>query len=103
MIELFLNRRVSVLRLTKIRGDREIWKTIHRDVPFHIQPFDEAFREDLDGTKGKDFVGACKLLDIKECDKIKEGEDTYSVVGVNENDFLGQRFMDLKIKLLEKC
>jgi len=101
MISLFLTKTIDIYRLTDESGDIEEYTLHLSDVPFHIQPLDDSFGEDLSGTRGKDFMGACKLIDIQEYDKIVEGDSEYIVVGLSKMDFQGEKHYQLRIKLQE--
>lgn len=101
MISTFLTKRVNIYRLTEESGDMEEFEIHLESVPFHIQPLDDSFGEDLTGTRGKDFMGACRLIDIQEYDKIVEGTDEYIVVGISKMDFQGEKHYQLRIKLQE--
>lgn len=101
MISTFLTKRVNIYRLTEESGDMEEFEIHLENVPFHIQPLDDSFGEDLTGTRGKDFMGACRLIDIQEYDKIVEGTDEYIVVGISKMDFQGEKHYQLRIKLQE--
>ena len=101
MISLFLTKRVNIYRLTDESGDMEEYTLHLSSVPFHIQPLDDSFGEDLTGTRGKDFMGACRLIDIQEYDKIVDGDDQYIVVGLSKMNFQGERHYQLRIKLQE--
>lgn len=101
-IDIFLTKSVDIYRLSDESGDMEDYQLHLSSVPFHIQPLDDSFGEDLSGAKGKDFMGACNLIDIQEYDKIVEGENEYIVVGVEQYDFMNKKHIELRIKLLEQ-
>ena len=101
MIEMFLTKKVDIYRLSDESGDMEKYESIYTDVPFHIQPLDDSFGEDLYGARGKDFMAATKLQDIQEYDKIVEGNNEYIVVGISKMDFMGEKHLQLRIKLQE--
>jgi len=67
----------------------------------NIQPLDDSYGEDFAGSYGKDFLMFCDEYDIKEKDKIIEGDHKYIVVGVESYSFLGYSHMELRIKLTE--
>ena len=102
MIEIFLTKKVDIYRLSEESGDMEEYTKIYSNIPFHIQPLDDSFGEDLSGTRGKDFMAATKLLDVQEYDKIVEGDNEYIVAGVSKMDFMGEKHLQLRIKLQEK-
>ncbi len=66
-----------------------------------IQPLDDSYNEDLEGSYGKDFVMFCAVVDIKQGDKIVNDSVEYIVVGVESYDWQGFSHMELRIRLTE--
>lgn len=100
-IEYNYDHTVNVLRLVE---DEEIaaqegYASHLSGVPCHIQPLDESYSEDLEGSAGKEWLMFCDSMDIQEHDKIVDGATTYRVVGVENFSFLGEtRHMELRLR-----
>lgn len=102
-IETNYNKTVTVERLVpsdESGNDTESYEIYLTGVPCHIQPLDESFTEDVDGSFGKDSLMFCSVLDILENDKIVDGTVKYKVVGIKSFNFLDEnRHMELRIRL----
>ena len=84
MIENRYNKVVSTQRMADITGtQKEQYVTYLASVNCLIQPFQQSFGEDIDGSVGKDYTMFCEEVDIKEGDKVIDGSNTYKVAGVN--------------------
>jgi len=79
--------------------DTEEYRLYLENIPCQIQPLEDSFGEDISGSYGKDFLMFCGVCDIKEKDKIIDGELEYIVNGVEEYNFLGKSHMELRIRL----
>lgn len=101
-ISQFFDNEVDVYRLADVADtDNEAW-VAHLDgasaVRCQIQPLDDSYDEDLEGSYGKDFVMFCAVVDIKQGDKIVDGAVEYMVVGVESYDWQGFSHMELRIR-----
>lgn len=84
MIEDRYNKTVSTQRLTDIASTKkEQYATYLTGVKCLIQPYMASYGEDLDGSTGKDYNMFCEVVDIKEGDKVIDGSDQYTVVGIS--------------------
>ena len=94
---------VDVMRLEAVSGtDNEAFGATHLiGVSCQIQPLDDSYGEDLEGSYGKNFVMFCSAVDIKQGDKIVDGSTEYLVVGVESYDWQGFSHMELTIRLTE--
>jgi hypothetical protein len=99
-IGFFFDKRIWVYRLSSEASDMEGYELLYSNVPFHIQPLDDTYGQNLDGVKGKDFIGACANMDIKEHDKIRHNEEWYLVEGIDNYELKGSTHMELRIRLL---
>lgn len=94
------DKEIDVLRLGDDSGNTESYGIHLSNVPCTIQPLDESYSEDVDGSMGKDSIMFCEVCDIKESDRIEDGTDTYRVVGLETFHFLGEdQHMELRIRL----
>jgi hypothetical protein len=83
MISDYYNKTVSTKRLADITAtDKEDYQTYIATLSCLIQPLSETFQEDLEGSTGKDYVMFCGVADILEGDRVIDGTDEYSVVGL---------------------
>jgi hypothetical protein len=99
MEELF-DKTVDVWRLNDESPDVEEYQLHLSDITCNIQPLEDSYGEDLQGSYGKDFVMFCLDHDIQEKDKIIDGLLEYLVVGVERYDFLGYEHMEMRIRLV---
>jgi hypothetical protein len=83
------NKIVKTQRLYDESGIGEGYMDYLTGVRCHIQPSDDSFSEDLDGSFGKNFLMFCRVQDILEGDKIIDGTDEYKVVGEDSYHFNG--------------
>lgn len=99
-IERNYNRCVSVKRLTATAGtENEQYDTHIEKLACHIQPLEDAYGEDLQGSFGKDWLMFCKVSDILENDLVVDGSVEYRVVAVESFAFLGRnRHMEVRIR-----
>lgn len=100
MIHLQYDKFIDVKRMVADEsGIGEEYETFLSALPCHIQPLDENFGEDLDGSFGKNFLLFCDIADILEGDRVINGSDVYRVVGVASYKFLNEeRHMELTIR-----
>jgi hypothetical protein len=100
MIENRYNKIVSTQRMSDITGtQKEQYVTYLTLINCLIQPFQQSFGEDIDGSVGKDYTMFCEVVDIKEGDKVVDGSNTYKVVGVNHyQDSLSNDHMEVIIR-----
>jgi hypothetical protein len=91
---------VSTERFTGVDAtNKEQYAANLVSVECHIQPIDDAYSEDADGSFGKDFLMFCDVADIDESDRVIDGTDEYRVVGVKSHAFLGEnRHMEIRIR-----
>ena len=93
------DKTMTVLRMSDESGDTEGYAPHLELVPCHLQPLDESFGQDLDGSFGKDSLIFCDAQDILEDDRIEIEEVGYRVVGVESFKFLGKpRHMELRVR-----
>lgn len=101
-INQFFDNEVDVYRLDDVDTDNQAW-VIHltgtQTVSCQIQPLDDSYGEDLEGSYGKDFVMFCSVVDIKQGDKIVDGSTEYIVQGVESYNWQGFSHMELRIRL----
>lgn len=102
-ISQFFDNEVDVYRLTDTADtDNEAW-VAHLDgtsaVSCQIQPLEDAYSEDLEGSYGKDFLMFCAVVDILVGDKIVDGSAEYIVKGVESYSWQGFSHMELRIRL----
>lgn len=97
------NKIVDTQRVVDDSGNTEVYENHIEDLPCHIQPFDDAFSQDIDGNFGKDWLMFCDVVDILEGDRIVDGAIEYKVVSVESFEFLGApRHMELRIRRSNK-
>lgn len=97
-IEDHYDKTVNIERLSEESGISE-YEPHLTGVKAHIQPLDEAYSEDLDGSFGKDSMMFCDTADILEGDRVIDGSNEYRVVGIKKYKFLGeQRHMEVRIR-----
>jgi len=93
------NKMVDTQRVVDDSGNTEVYDDHITDLPCHIQPFDDAYSQDIDGNFGKEWLMFCDVCDILEGDRIVDGAIEYKVVSVESFEFLGQpRHMELRIR-----
>lgn len=99
-IEQNYNKSATVQRLDDDEsGIGEEYANYLVNIACHIQPLDDSFGIDVDGSFGKSFLMFCGVNDILEGDKIIVGSDSYKVVGVDSYEYLGEkRHMELIIR-----
>lgn len=99
----FLDKTVDVKRLEDTSDTDSQAFQAHLDgtsaVICNIQPLEDSYGEDLEGSYGKDFVMFCKVVDIKQGDKIVDNSVEYIVQGVESYSFQGLSHMELRIRL----
>ena len=100
MIEDRYNKTVSTKRLSDIATTKkEQYATYLNGVKCLIQPFQQSFNEDIDGSTGKDYNMYCEVVDIKQGDEVVDGSDTYKVTGVSTfEDSVGSHHMEVIIR-----
>ncbi len=101
---IFFDKTVDVERLEATVGeaDTQSWGTHTLSIKCSIQPFDDAFGEDLDGSYGKDFLMFSDNrvdIDIIQGDKIIDGSAEYIVMGKEAYDFEGFKHNEFRIRL----
>jgi len=101
-ISQFFDNEVDIKRLADVAAtDNEEWDDHLSEVACQIQPLEDAYGEDLEGSYSKDFVMFCAVIDVKQGDKIVDGEVEYLVAGVESYDFQGFSHMELRIRLTQ--
>lgn len=100
MIEDRYNKTVSTKRMTGITATKkEKYATYLTGIDCLIQPYSQAFSEDIDGSTGKDYTMFCEIADIKEGDEIVDTSKTYKVIGVNTfEDSIGSHHIEAVIR-----
>jgi len=100
-IEINFNKTVLVQRLVEIAGtDTEEYDTHIAELACHIQPLDDQWGEDEVGSMGKDHLMFCDQADIKENDRIVDGDRHFRVTGIEDfENFLGQaKHLEIRIR-----
>jgi hypothetical protein len=82
------NRTVVVKRLSDDSGNTEIYDTHIASLPCLIQPLDDSYNQDVEGSFGKDSLLMCGVVDILEGDRVIDGSNSYRVVAVELMEFL---------------
>lgn len=101
-INQFFDNEVDIKRLEDTTDtDNEAFQAHLSDVSCQIQPLEDAYGEDLEGSYGKDFTMFCAVIDVKQGDKIVDNSTEYLVVGVESYDWQGFSHMELRIRLTE--
>ena len=100
-INQFFDNEVTIKRLEDTEGteDNESWGDHLTEVACQIQPLDDSYGEDLEGSYGKDFVMFCSVIDVKQGDKIIDNSTEYIVQGVESYSWQGFSHMELRIRL----
>lgn len=102
-ISQFLDKTVEVKRLEDTADtDNEAFQDhlVGDDaVVCMIQPLDDSYGEDLEGSYGKDFVMFCPVVDIKQGDKIVDNSTEYIVQGMESYSWQGFSHLELRIRL----
>jgi hypothetical protein len=99
-IESQFNKSVVVKRLTDDSGNTEIYDTHIVSLPCHIQPYDDSFNQDVDGSFGKDSLMFCSVVDLQEGDVVVYASNNYRVVSVESMEFLNQpQHIEARIRL----
>lgn len=100
-ISQFFDNEIDIHRLGDTTGeaDTESWASHLTDVSCQIQPLDDSYAEDLEGSYGKDFLMFCSDIDVKQGDKIIDGSVEYIVQGVESYSFQSFSHMELRIRL----
>ena len=102
MIEDLFNTTVKVQRLAPVEDtDREEYADHIIGLGCHIQPLDDSYSQDMEGSFGKDKLLFCDVVDILEGDRIIDTETSieYKVVGVESFNFLDMpRHMEVRIR-----
>lgn len=104
-IESNYNKNVTIKRLVDESGNDNVEEYVEHleDVPCHIQPLDDSYGQDIEGSFGKEWLMFCDVQDILEGDRVIDGEIEYRVVSVESYDFLGvPRHMELRIRRANK-
>jgi hypothetical protein len=96
----YFDKTISTKRLTDITGtDNQDWQTNLASVNCNIQPLDDGFSEDLEGSYGRDYLMFCDLVDILEGDKIVEDDVEYLVKGIRRFEVMNFSVLELRIRL----
>lgn len=99
MIAADLDKTVDVHRLDADEsGNGESFALHIENLPCHIQPLDESFGTDIEGSYGKDYLMFCEQADILQGDRIVHGSDKYLVVGFEQYHFMDDDHMELRIR-----
>jgi hypothetical protein len=103
MIQDHYNKTVAVQRLDDDSGNTELYSIHLASVRCVMQPLDDAYSQDLEGSFGKESYMFCDICDILEGDLVVDGANKYRVVGVKTHEFLNRpRHMELRIRLPQK-
>lgn len=101
MMEFLFDKTITTKRLADVAGtDNEKFEDYLAGVSCHIQPLEESFGEDLEGSYGKSFLMFSEVVDIIEGDKVIDGSDEYMVVGKESYDFMGENHLEI---IIRKC
>ena len=97
----FFDKTVDIMRLedTANTDNEAFGSTNVADVSCIIQPLDDSYGEDLEGSYGKDFLMFCSVIDIKQGDKVVQGATEYLVQSIESYDFVGQTHIEARIRL----
>ena len=96
------NKTVDVQRLAPITDtNKEEYAAHITGLACLIQPLDDTFSEDLQGSFGKNSTLYCEPNDIKEGDRIVDGSVNYRVIGVETfQDYMSvDHHMELTIRV----
>lgn len=94
-----LDKTVVAKRLAQSStADVEVFDTSIVDLKCQIQPLDDSFGQDIEGSYGKDSLMFCRSADIKQDDKIIDGTDEYLVRGVEVYTFVGETHLEVRIR-----
>ena len=98
-IENCYNKSVNIERLAdEESGDKQEYVLLEADVACYIEALDDKYSEDLEGNFGKDFMMYCGLTDIKEFDRVIDGDIEYRVVGLEEFETGRNSHMEIRIR-----
>lgn len=100
MKQTYFTNTAEIWRLTTETGtDKESWATISIDVCCNIQPLDDSFNEDMEGSYGKDYLMFTDEEDIIIGDKIVDGSDNeYLVKGVRRFELATFSITEVKLR-----
>lgn len=99
-INQWFDNEVIIKRLEDIADtDNQAWGDHLTEIACQIQPLDDSYSEDLEGSYGKDFVMFCAVIEVKQGDKIIDNSTEYIVMGVESYDWQGFSHMELRIRL----
>jgi hypothetical protein len=87
-LEQAFNKTINIDRMGPGQGDVEGYISHLSGVGCCIQPLDDSYSEDLDGSFGKESILYCDDLDILEGDRVVDGGTNYKVIGVKRIEFL---------------
>ncbi len=104
MITDYYNKIVKTQRLADVTGtDKEDYQDNILELNCLIQPLSDYYQEDLEGSVGKDYTMFCEVADIKEGDKIIDGTDEYSVIGLKKySDKNKEHHLEVIIRLYKQ-
>ena len=98
----YFTKTVTTKRITDIAGtDNQDWQDNLSGIICNIQPLDDSFNEDLEGSYGKDYLMHTDIADIIVGDKIVDGTDEYLVKGVRSFQVMSFSVMELKIRICQ--
>ena len=100
-ISQFFDNTVDIKRLGATTGedDTESWATHLEGVTCQIQPLEDSYGEDIEGSYGKDFLMFCSVIDVKQGDKVIDNSTEYIVQGVESYSWQGFSHIELRIRL----
>lgn len=104
MISDYYNKTVKTQRLTDITdSEKEDYQDFITELDCLIQPLSDSYQEDLEGSTGKDYAMFCEVADIKEGDRIIDGTDEYSVIGVRKySDKNAEHHLEVIIRIYKQ-
>lgn len=102
-ISILYTSSVDVQRVAATSGeaDTQTFGSHLSSVKCNIQPLDDSFGEDLEGSYGKDFLMFADVADIAQGDKIVDGSTEYMVMGVESYSLEGYAHLELRIRLTQ--
>lgn len=93
MIRKNYSKKVTIERTAETVEDGVIksdYEVVFEDIPCHIQPLTNDTTQDLPSSFGKNWLMFCDVNDIREGDRVKDGDSEYRVTGVESYEWRGK-------------
>lgn len=107
-INLQYNEVVQVNRFVDVEDTNKKILQVHiEELKCVIQPLEAQISQDIDGGFGKDFLMFCATADVQEGDRIIRDTDEsgpgrqYRVTAIEKFEFMGNRHMEVSIRIFE--